>query len=475
MIPKKTYKEKEEVIKELLIINCNIVDVKNGVIIPNQQILVLNNRIASIDNITVNVPGNIKTIDAKGQYILPALWDMHVHTISLSPQLHFPLLIANGVTGVRDMGDGDSWIADLDDHSERDKTIWERQSVAEKLLMPKILQAASFHIEEIEDIDTGNYKLKASELVRKLNDRGEPFIKVQLEDAEIPDYIFYELQKEAKKQGIPMFGHLSPNLDVQQVLDNDYKSIEHAWALIPHFVKEKKNLKKDIEQKKYDLANRDTSVAKAVLTKMANQGVYYVPTHVTSNRKEYLAFNPEFNNNSNNAYVENLQLFLWKIINWLHTKGYNKETELPVLEEYYKRGLETTKLANGYGVKILAGTDAIDRNVYYGISLHEELQQLVKAGLSNAEALKTATLNATDYYGISKDYGSIEVGKIADFILLAKNPFEDIKHTQTIVAVYYQHRLYNSEDLNQMKIFVKKQAKSFGVTCKFVWNMIKRN
>ena len=196
---------------------------------------------------------------------------------------------------------------------------------------------------------------------------------------------------------------------------------------------------------------------------------------LTSNRKEYLAFNPEFNNNSNNAYVENLQLFLWKIINWLHTKGYNKETELPVLEEYYKRGLETTKLANGYGVKILAGTDAIDRNVYYGISLHEELQQLVKAGLSNAEALKTATLNATDYYGISKDYGSIEVGKIADFILLAKNPFEDIKHTQTIVAVYYQHRLYNSEDLNQMKIFVKKQAKSFGVTCKFVWNMIKRN
>ena len=92
MIPKKTYKEKEEVIKELLIINCNIVDVRNGVIIPNQQILVLNNRIASIDSITLNVPGNIKTIDAKYQYILPALWDMHVHTISLSPQLHFPLL-----------------------------------------------------------------------------------------------------------------------------------------------------------------------------------------------------------------------------------------------------------------------------------------------------------------------------------------------------------------------------------------------
>jgi len=475
MIPKKTYKEKEEVIKELLIINCNIVDVKNGVIIPNQQILVLNNRIASIDSITLNVPGNIKTIDAKGQYILPALWDMHVHTISLSPQLHFPLLIANGVTGVRDMGDGDSWISDMDDNSERDKTIWERQAVTEKLLMPKILQATSFHVEEVEDINNDNYKLKASELVRKLKARGEPFIKVQLEEAEMPDYIFYELQKEAKKQGIPILGHLSPNLDVQQVLDNDFKSIEHAWALIPHFVKEKKVLQKDIEQKKYDLANQDTAVARDVLTKMAIKGAYYVPTHITSNRKEYLAFNPEFNNNPNNAYVESLQLFLWKTINWLHTKGYDKETDLPVLENYYKRGLETTKLANGFGVKILAGTDALDRNVYHGISLHEELQELVKAGLSNVEALKSATLNAAEYYDISKDYGSIEVGKIADFILLEKNPLEDIKNTQTINAVYYQNRLYNSEDLKQMKAFVKSQAKSFGITCKFFWNMIKRN
>lgn len=474
MIPKKTYREKEEQTESLLIINCNIINVRTGVVIPNRQILVLNNRIASIDSISLNVPQHIKTIDARGQYIIPSLWDMHMHTISLSPQLHFPLLIANGITGVRDMGDGDSWISDLNDNSERDKTIWERQSVAEKLLMPKILQATSFHVEEIEDTDIGNYKLKASELVGKLKARGEPFIKVQLEETEIPEDIFYELQKEAKKQGIPILGHLSPNLDVRQVLDNDFKSIEHAWALIPHFVKEKKNLEKDIEQKKYDLAKRDTAVTRAVLTKMANKGVYYVPTHVTSNRKEYLAFNPDFNHNPNNMYVENLQLFLWKTINWLHTKGYNKETDLPVLEEYYKRGLETTKLANGYGVKILAGTDALDRNVYYGISLHEELQQLLKAGLSNAEALKSATLNAAEYYDISKDYGSIEVGKIADFLMLAKNPLEDIKNTQTIVAVYYRHRLYNSEDLKQMKTFVKKQAKSFGITCKFIWNMIKR-
>ena len=193
-----------------------------------------------------------------------------------------------------------------------------------------------------------------------------------------------------------------------------------------------------------------------------------------SENQEYLAFNPEFNNNQNNIYVENLQLIFWKILNWLHTKGYNEETDRPVLENYYKYGLETTKMANEFGVKILAGTDALDRNVYYGISVHEELQELLKAGLSNEEALKSATYNPAQYYEISNDYGTIEVGKIADFVVIEKNPLKNIKNTQTIKFVYYNSRLYNTGDLTQMKTFVKQQAKSFGITSKFIWNMIKR-
>lgn len=475
ILPKEIYKQKEELTKELLITNCNIIDVKNGKNISNRQILIQNNKITAIDSVIVNIPKNIKTLNANGQYIMPSLWDMHIHTLSLSPQLHFPLLIANGVTGVRDMGDGDSWISDIDDNSERDKSIWERQVINEKLLMPKILQATSFHVEELDEINKENYKQKVPELIKKLIKRGEPFVKVQLEETEIPDYIFYELQREAKKQGIPILGHLSSNLNVQQVIDNGFSSIEHSWAFIHHFIKDKKTFKKDIEQKKYDLANQDTSVANNILQKISNSSTYYVPTHVTSNRKEYLAFDPDFNKSPNNVYIENFQLFLWKTLNWLHTKGYDKETDLPVLKKYYDQGLEITKIANKNNVKILAGTDAIDRNVYYGISLHEELQEMVKAGLSNAEALKTATYNPAEYYNITKDYGSIEVGKTADFILLPKNPLENIENTKTINSVYCNNRLYNREDLEQMKLFVKNQAKSFGVTCKFIWNMIKRN
>ncbi|MFY8000109.1 MAG: amidohydrolase family protein, partial [Candidatus Kapaibacteriota bacterium] len=140
---------------------------------------------------------------------------------------------------------------------------------------------------------------------------------------------------------------------------------------------------------------------------------------------------------------------------------------------YYDRGLEITNLAHKHGVKILAGSDAIDRNVYYGISLHEELQELVKAGLTNAEALQTATINAAEYYGLSHEYGSIAVGKKSSFLLLDKNPLENISNTQSITTVFFNNKRYNINDLEKMKEYVMQQAKSYGMSCKFLWNILK--
>jgi Amidohydrolase family len=474
-LPDETYLQKEDEVTNLLITNCNIVDVRNGSIIPNCNVLVQNGKIISIDSVTSLNAKNVKEIDANGKYLIPSLWDMHLHTLSLSPQLHFPLLIANGVTGVRDMGDGDSWISDIDDVSERDKTVWERQSKEENLLIPKIIEATSYHVEELENTDTINFKEKIAELVSKLKARGEPFVKVQLGEMELPDYLFYELQHQARNQNIPVLGHLSPNLDVNQVMDNGFRSIEHAWALIPHFVKVKKDFRKDIEQKLYWLKNQDSLVTQQVLAKISSRDVYYVPTHVTSNKKEYLAFEPDYNHNINNVYTERVQLSLWKLLRWLHIKGYNQETDMRVLQEFYYRGLEVTRLAHKNGVKILAGTDALDRNVYYGISLHDELGEMVKAGLSNAEALKTATYNAAEYFSLTDEYGSIEVGKRADFVLLKQNPLEKIEHTKTIFGVYYNARWYAEEDIEAMKDFVRDQARSFRVSCKFIWNLVKQS
>ncbi|TAF95054.1 MAG: hypothetical protein EAZ32_13895 [Cytophagia bacterium] len=468
-IPIQNFNQSSENISDLYLKNCNIVDITNGKIVKNQHITIQNGRIIKIDSTEENLKG-FKIIDTKGKFVMPTLWDMHLHTLSLSPQLHFPLLIANGITNIRDMGDGDSWASDIDAPLKKDKDIWENNK---DLLKPNIWESCSYHVEEIEGISSENQKIKLAELVTKLKIRKEPFIKVQLEDSELAKEVFYEFQKEAKRQNINIVGHLSYNVEIDSVLKNGYRSIEHAWALIPHFVQKKKRFEKDLETKSYELANQDSLLTISVLRKIAQSNAFYVPTHVSSNRKEIMVFDKKFTQNANNQYVESLQLGLWGLWRKLHTSGYDKPKQQDILRKYYQKGLEITGFAHKNGVQLLAGTDALDRYSYHGFSLHDELIEMTKAGLSNAEALKTATINAANYYNKTADYGSIEVGKVADLLILNKNPLVDIENTTSIESIYFNQKLYEKPTLEAMKKYVHEQAKSFSISCKFIWNMMK--
>jgi hypothetical protein len=464
-LPIENFEQKSAKVSKLYLKNAKIIDIKNAKIIDNQSITIDNGRIIKIDS-TDESPTGFQVIDIKNKYVMPTLWDMHVHTLSLSPQLHFPLMIANGVTNIRDMGDGDSWISGLEEPFKKDKLIWEEKATKEELLMPKIWESCSYHVEELEDISP-------KDLVSQLKARNEPFIKLQLEDSGLSAKTFYELQNEAKKQQINILGHLSYNVNIDTVLQNSYRSIEHAWALIPHFVKQKKRFEKDLETKEYELKNQDLALTNSVLQKIAAANTFYCPTNITSNRKEALAFDRNFLDNPHNQYIERVQLKFWGLWASIHTSGYDKPEQQVILKNYYQKGLEITGLAHKNGVKILAGTDALDRYVYHGFSLHDELIELTKAGLSNAEALKTATVTPAEYYQVTADYGSVEVGKVADLLILEKNPLEDISHTKSIDAVYFNQKFYKKQDLESMKNYVREQAKSFSISCKFLWNMLK--
>jgi imidazolonepropionase-like amidohydrolase len=105
--------------------------------------------------------------------------------------------------------------------------------------------------------------------------------------------------------------------------------------------------------------------------------------------------------------------------------------------DFYEKGLELTGRAHRAGVKVLAGSDTHDTYCFPGFGLHDELQELVKAGLTPVEALRTATVNPAQYFGLSEDFGSIAEGKVADLVLLDANPLEDVANTTTVHAVAY--------------------------------------
>ena len=123
-------------------------------------------------------------------------------------------------------------------------------------------------------------------------------------------------------------------------------------------------------------------------------------------------------------------------------------------------------MANKLGVPIMVGTDVTDSYVFAGFSLHDELYELTRSGLSNLEALQSATIIPAKFSNIEEDYGSVEIGKKADLVLLNKNPLENIKNSQNIDGVLLSGVFYDVEKLTELKEFTETAASSFHMNVK---------
>jgi len=120
------------------------------------------------------------------------------------------------------------------------------------------------------------------------------------------------------------------------------------------------------------------------------------------------------------------------------------------MKDFYTKGLEITGMARKAGVKIMVGTDSVDSYVFPGFAVHDELQELVKAGFTPEQALKAATWNGAEFLGRTSDSGSVEIGKLADLILLDANPLSDIRNTEKIAAVMLNGRHMDRNALDQL-------------------------
>ncbi|MBL8266031.1 amidohydrolase family protein, partial [Steroidobacter sp.] len=112
---------------------------------------------------------------------------------------------------------------------------------------------------------------------------------------------------------------------------------------------------------------------------------------------------------------------------------------------FFEKGLEVTGQAQRAGVNILAGTDAGDSYCFPGSSLLDELGWLVKGGLTPLQALRAATVTPARYMGRQQDFGSVRPGKLADLVLLDRNPLADIANVRAIDSVVMNGRLYEKD------------------------------
>lgn len=216
------------------------------------------------------------------------------------------------------------------------------------------------------------------------------------------------------------------------------------------------------------LDEHDPRRAEAIFAAMKQHGTWYVPTHLTRWSDAY-ADDPSVREDPRLRYLHPLlkQQWLEDVDEVL------ADDPSPAAREthrrFYRKGLELTGAAHRAGVQVLAGTDYI----VAGADLHRELQQLAAAGLSPAEVLRAATLSPARYFGLEGEYGTVEVGKVADLVLLQANPLLDVRNTERIEAVVFDGNVYDRAALDGIKRHVERRARSWTVGCKIVWRFVK--
>ena len=425
-----------------IITNVNIIDVLNDSTITKKSIVIENNRIVLIspaDSI-LNL-GNHKVIDGNKKYAMAGLWDMHSHlALQVAPQTAMPLHIANGVTNIRDM----QGVANIN----KERRLWREQIESGNLLGPRIIGFA-------DKIVGDNYDERdVTKVVSSSAKDNRTFIKIY---SNILAKRYFKLAKQAKSLGVDFAGHYPVSINPIDASNAGQRSFEHAHLFIDfsHAAAEKQrefNRIVSLSEEEPDeslrvtvrerLANFDYNKFYELVDLMVKNETYFCPTHITKHY-EASVHNDEFLNDDRLKYIPYILKNIWK-----DDINGTKQGDQQLKTDFYNKGLELTGLAHKRGLKILAGTDSYDPYSFPGFSLHSELEQMVKAGLSPAEALATATINPSQYFAVSNDYGTLEKGKVSDILLLNENPLIDIKNSTSIDMMFFNGSSYNREELD---------------------------
>jgi imidazolonepropionase-like amidohydrolase len=465
----------------LIIENISIVDVRNDTIIPGQNILIRGQTIQSIsaEPIVKETAGadRTKVIDGTNQFLIPALWDMHVHLTKHSPAIAYPAFIQHGITHVRDMRgayhDRDPF-AGVQSKLEN----WNRDVQEYKLVGPRLHGYTSFAVdgphtmfEGLPDFYNCRTPEEATRLVAFFKKKNVTLIKVY---NNIPRASFFTLMKEAKSAGIEVAGHKPMSVSTVEAANAGMKSLEHARFIIWDSFSGADSLisayqppyRVNTQMRLRMLREHDISKLREIFDAFKRNNTWYCPTHLTR-RDEAFAGDENYRSryDSINPILRLLSMEDLDAVVKEDTTAQGRKAFF----DFYTRGLELSGKASSAGIKILAGSDVPELP---GSSLHEELMELTKAGLPPFEMLRTATLYPAQYYGLDSEYGSIEPGKKADMVILSASPVLSARNTRSISGVIFDGRYQDANALSNLREKVATRSKSIVMSAKLVWDML---
>jgi hypothetical protein len=421
----------------------------------NRTVVVTGDRITSVSDALP--PKNARVIDATGQYLIPGLWDMHVHSafgdwFPGGRDIILPLFIANGVTGVRDMGGEIPVLSGWRKEVASGRIVGPRMVIAGPML-DGYLPNGKLRFPSSIPVTTSAEAIAAVDSLKK---QGVDFIKVQ---SELTHDSYVAAAAEAHKQGLPFVGHVPDRVRLREVVEAGQVSVEHLMGIFEGCSTEEDKFISGKGNLKLLLSTQNKPRCDALIQLLARSQTWQVPTLAWQRGGEFLD-QLDLKHQPLDKYVP----AYWRNVTW---KRFSDEMmpdllhdPLALRKDYFARNLQIVGAMHRAGVPFLAGTDTAP-GIYImpGFSLHDELANFVEAGFTPMESLQTATSNPAKFLGTQASSGSVESGKIADLVLLAANPLDDIRNTRKINLVMAHGRLFDRAALDKVLIEVESAAK----------------
>jgi Amidohydrolase family len=444
----------------LAVTGATLIDVRDGSHIEDGTVVIEGERITAVGSAqSVRLPSRVRLVDARGKYVIPGLWDMHTHIYNQRQlETFFPLLVAHGVVGIRDAKDcfrrnSVSW-GSASDMCLTSLLVGNTSTVR---LLPEVPRARSWT----------NWLTRAS-----ISSKLAPCFRGN---------VSYP-SSSGPKRGLPVAGHLPIAIRAAEASDLGLRSMEHLWEILPNISSREDQLRSErlravtsqlstaekelvvaFPETEPLLSTWDEQKASALFKKFIANHTWQTPTLVNfAVRGPALNGDASFWSDPNLALMPKDWVDSWRPARNQFLAGV-PPSEVPTyirrFEATHRAQLMLVQRMRSAGVDFLAGTDVSNWNFTVpGISLHQKLEQFVKAGLTALEALQTATINPVRYLGIQDSAGTIDVGKIADILILESDPTDDIANTKRISAVILGGQLIEQNELNQILEEARKRA-----------------
>ena len=444
---------------DLALTHVTVIDAVNPVR-RNKTVLIDDGRIIDIiDSDTAPETPAAEQIDANGQYLIPGLWDFHVHFTfdKRFTDAMAGLFLYHGITNVRDTGGLLENLLPVVDtlHSAGSNApnIW----YSGPLLDGKDVVYDGVNFPGLGIANPTPEAARAN--IAEIHAAGASFLKIY--EMVTPE-VFAAIVEEAGARNLPIDGHVPLSMRARDVAPQ-VQSLEHL-----------RNYEMDcVEDPKLWLANRQAELANVAnepgnvlrsrlhtlqrLTAITNEDPV-VCAETTEALKATITV-PTLRMNSMDLYVpfdrddfDNAMDLIPTSVSeeWRAARDALAASEEPVDTTFAQWSLRRTGELHAAGAPIAAGTDTPIGWSIPGYSLHTELEQYVEVGMTPLEALHSATVKPAEFFGLENEMGQIKAGFLADAVLLSANPMDNIRNTRSIEAVIHQGKLLSRAHLNQL-------------------------